>query len=156
MQENSFSDQNIDEPWLKNWLTQEISIMRELLSNLLQEEIALIMWDEMCWNQVIMERSLIIEKLKNLREQKKPLKESFIALFADLCKSNSECELKFLKEQVLALTEKTASQNMRNHKLFETYGPSLGKPLHERADHLPQPALQKAKRVRVITLDQEE
>lgn len=142
MNYSSISEENYQK--IKNWMEKEIGLMRELLSNFLEEELALVMWDEINWNKVISERMELIRRLKMLRQDPAFAKAPKIDL-------DEYFDLDLLHEQMTALTEKMALQNLRNKKLFKACGPNLGKPLPENwQQKLEKPA---KKRIRVTTIE---
>lgn len=127
---------------IKEWLKREIHIMRELLANLVQEELAILMRDERGWQHLFLERTSLVEALKKLHHASSQLGSS-----SEQAPEN-QCDLTSLKEQILSLTEKMLLQSKRNTKLFEVYGNHLGEPLKEY--YHPQ---KKPKSIQITTLD---
>jgi hypothetical protein len=121
-----------DSPWnvahdqLKDSMRKEIGIMREVLANMLQEELSMQLNDKGSLDHILTERSLMIERLGNLRlarlEATKKLEELGAAhqggrlLFEGDVNS---CEILSLSEQIMALTERMNAQNCRNNLLFQ-------------------------------------
>ena len=114
---------------LKNTLQMEISVMRELLSNLREEELALMNSNLSDWELVMARRSDMVINLQDLRNQRR------VATCAVLDKDQSpldipleqlispddeySCELTSLLDQLLALIERLNLQNCRNDQLFD-------------------------------------
>lgn len=112
---------------LKETLQKEISIMRELLSNMHQEEVFLLVNDQGSLNELLEQRSIIIEKLGFLRsyrlettqkiekivsKEKKPTPESMLPLEEEI-----STEILSLRDQLMALTEHMNRQQAQNQYL---------------------------------------
>jgi len=114
---------------LKKTLQLEISLMRELLSNLREEEVALMSSDLKDWDQVMARRSDMVFSLQELRIQRRAvtgqvLEEGEGPLdipLEELISPDDEdsCELASLLDQLLALIERLNLQNSRNDQLFD-------------------------------------
>jgi hypothetical protein len=117
---------------LKMIMKKEISMMREILANMHQEELNLNLGDQGGWTIVMQERSVLIERLGILREariqatqkledlvplstkrdKKTPL-EQLLALDEE-----AYSEILLLRDQISALLERINFQNARNQTLF--------------------------------------
>ena len=114
---------------LKNTLQLEISLMRELLSNLREEELALLSSNLKEWEQVMARRSDMVLHLQTLRNQRhaatsKVLEGEQYPLDVPLEKliapdDEDSCALTSLLDQLLALVERLNLQNCRNDQLFD-------------------------------------
>jgi flagellar biosynthesis/type III secretory pathway chaperone len=114
---------------LKKTLQLEISLMRELLSNLREEEVALMSSDLKDWGQVMARRSDMVLSLQELRIERRAvtgqvLEEGEGPLDIPLEKlispdDEDSCELASLLDQLLALIERLNLQNSRNDQLFD-------------------------------------
>lgn len=123
---------------LKNQITEslktEIFLMREVLANMQQEEIAITLLDKHSLNKTLQERFPLIEKLSTLRTIRVetckniqqlsckgpdgkflPIEQIFPSLTED------GMEVDFLSDQITALIEKINSQNSKNSLLMEKY-----------------------------------
>ncbi|MBS0628440.1 MAG: hypothetical protein JSS09_09555 [Verrucomicrobia bacterium] len=94
---------------LKESIQKEISLLRELLGNFLQEEMTLSRLDKSNWVRVMQERFTLTEEIKlirNIRDQQAfQLKEP-------------SCDILYLTEQLLALLQKIHEQTTRNENLL--------------------------------------
>ncbi|NGX45252.1 MAG: hypothetical protein K940chlam2_00397 [Chlamydiae bacterium] len=114
---------------LKKTLQLEISLMRELLSNLHEEELALMSSNRQDWDQVMKRRSDMVLNLQELRIQRRvatgevldrgesPLDVPLEQLIDP--DDEDSCELTSLLDQLLALIERLNLQNCRNDQLFD-------------------------------------
>jgi flagellar biosynthesis/type III secretory pathway chaperone len=113
-------------------MKKEISMMREILANMHQEEQNLLLGDQEGWNSVMKTRTALVERLGILRrarteatnkleeliptstkkEKKTPL-EQFLAL-----DDETYNEILLLRDQISALLERINFQNARNQTLF--------------------------------------
>jgi flagellar biosynthesis/type III secretory pathway chaperone len=115
---------------LQSSMKQEIGAMREMLANMRQEEHCLLEGDKTGWNQIMIERSSLLERLYELRSRRFHVteqletwaKESALP-FENLLHSEdvASCETLSMREQLTALIEKMNEQNMRNLSL-EAHG----------------------------------
>lgn len=115
---------------LKAALQQEISLMRELLTNLHQEELSLMLQDQGTQQQLILERGCMVEKLGLLRLSRNQKTEQIFELVGQQKTSSdfeqilphtdvASCEILSLRDQLMALTEKMNRQQSRNQHLTE-------------------------------------
>jgi flagellar FlgN protein len=116
---------------LKMIMKKEVSMMREILANMHQEELTLLLGDQGGWNTVVEQRSELIERLGNLRQarmqttqkleelvpaSKKEKKEPLEQLLA--LDDEAYSEILLLRDQISALLERINFQNARNQTLF--------------------------------------
>lgn len=111
---------------LNDALKIEIELMRELLSNLHQEELALLENDKHRWAAVMGERSDHVLNLKEIRRKRIQATEELAKLSASLGKKEilplheeASCEILSKLDQVFALLERINLQNCRNDALFD-------------------------------------
>lgn len=111
---------------LNSALKNEIELMRELLANLHQEELALLENDKHRWAQVMEERSDHIVNLKEIRHQRICATEdlsrhtTFVEKGEILpVQDERSCEIFSKLDQLLALLERINLQNCRNDVLFD-------------------------------------
>lgn len=111
---------------LNDALKIEIEVMRELLANLHQEELALLENDKRRWAKVIGERSDHVLSLKEIRNKRILATEELAKLSASLGKKEilplheeASCEILSKLDQVFALLERINLQNCRNDALFD-------------------------------------
>lgn len=128
---------------LKALMQKEIHIMREILANMHQEELCLLLNDKGSWNQVMQERSTLIERLSSLRSDRITMTEKIehmASLKTDTkspsleqilpAEDDATCEILSLRDQLMALIERMNTQNSRNEYLFHhvEYMPPLSLP----------------------------
>jgi hypothetical protein len=113
-------------------MQKEIELMREMLANLHQEELSLLMHDKANWSLLMQERSILIERLSALRlrriEATKKIDmiasgEKFLSLGEEI-----SSEIFTLRDQMMALIERTNLQSSQNETLYEQVGNLLGTP----------------------------
>lgn len=108
---------------LNTALRNEVELMREVLSNLHQEELALMENDRHQWAQVMEQRSDHVLTLKEIRHQRLKATEELAATQGkkDLLPLLEEesCEILSKLDQVFALLDRMNLQNCRNEVLFE-------------------------------------
>ncbi len=116
---------------LKSSMQKEITLMRDLLANLHQEELSLLMHDRTSWNQLMEERATIVQKLgpwrsarigatEKLVQHLSKEKNKGLSLEELLPPQNeSSCEILSLRDQLMALTERMNGQNCRNQTLYK-------------------------------------
>lgn len=117
---------------LKISMEKEISMMREILANMHQEELSLLTSDKTGWNLVMQKRFELVERLGSLRNARieatqkiqklasPDKKEADVPLDKLLPIENEESyEILMLRDQIMALTERMNFQNSRNENLFE-------------------------------------
>ena len=97
---------------LKMAMQREIAMMREILANMQKEELSLARQDKQLWNQILQERSQMMESLVLFR------KERMVA--AEELKNDTEIleDLSWMRDQMTALIEKLNVQNSRNQNLY--------------------------------------
>jgi hypothetical protein len=107
-------------------LEKEIRLMREILTTLHQEELALLENQMRRWKKVMRHHSDLILELKLLRDIRLALGKDLVELAAILGKEElfpheeeSSCEVLSLLDQCLALLSRINLQNCRNGALFE-------------------------------------
>ncbi len=129
---------NLFEPSSNNWqelhsklrdgLLREIFLMRELLSNLCQEEVSLILQDQGSLNQVLTLRSEMLEKLSLLRVHRLQTTEKIEKIASlehknpsleEILPPNEEIsvEILSLRDQLVSLTERMNRQQVQNQQL---------------------------------------
>ncbi len=111
---------------LNNALKYEIELMRELLSNLHQEELALLENDRHRWGKVMEQRSDHILSLKVIRHTRLKATEELAKLASDQGRKElipvydeGSCEILSKLDQIFALLDRINLQNCRNDVLFE-------------------------------------
>jgi hypothetical protein len=115
---------------LKEALQKEVHLMRELLSNLHQEELSLMFHDDGSLNHILQQRSQIVDRLSTLRlhriktteEIEKMVSSSPQAPSVDQLlppHEDSSSEILSLRDQLMSLTERMNKQNSLNVHLAE-------------------------------------
>lgn len=115
---------------LKTTMQKEISLMRELLANLHQEELSLMLQDHGTYRLLMNQRSDMVEKLGHLRVFRTKTTEQIFDMlgkkvtsadFEQILPDTEEisCEILNLRDQLMALTEKMNRQQSRNQHLTE-------------------------------------
>ena len=96
---------------IKQSMKKEVSLTRELLSNLIAEENSLLWQDKTTWNDIMHKRFDLTQSLKSFRKERKDL----------TCHLNEEnqCELSLLLDQLIPLIDKVNEQSVRNKYLME-------------------------------------
>ncbi|MBI2742327.1 MAG: hypothetical protein HYX48_00215 [Chlamydiales bacterium] len=139
-------------------MQKEVTLMRDLLTNLHQEELSLLMHDRNSWNQLMEERAGIIQRLGSWRlarmEAVKKLLPGRVQKEAPLeeilpSQDENSCEVLSLRDQIMALAERMNRQNSRNMTLSHQVENHLDLPPIQR--HYASAAPQKKKRASVIT-----
>jgi flagellar FlgN protein len=113
---------------LRDDLQKEIHLTRELLSNMRQEELSFILQDTGGLNQILQERSEMLEKLSTLRlhRQETTAKIEKIASakhknpsLEELLPPSEEIstEILSLSDQLMALTERMNRQHSQNQRM---------------------------------------
>ncbi len=115
---------------LRQTMQQEVSLMRELLANLHQEEVSLMLQDHGAYHSLVQQKSEMVERLSRLRL----FREKTIAHICEILgpKQNRfepeqilpdsdeiSCEIINLRDQIVALREKMSRQLSRNEHLTE-------------------------------------
>lgn len=116
---------------LKETMVKEIGLMREMLSNLYLEETVLLGKDRQAWSSLMQERGHMIAELKKFRlgrdlavktlselSLEEEIDESTLATL--LGNEQDLCEISFMLDQLVALTDKVNQQNSRNHALLDS------------------------------------
>lgn len=124
---------------LQTQMQREVYLMRELLSNMHQEEISLMLHDGGSLQQILQQRSFLLEELSSLRLNKLETLNQIEHITPYL---STPLEISSLGDQVTALNEKVHRQTTTNQRL--TSHP-------ERYYHLSETARPK-KKVAVATL----
>ena len=120
---------------LRDDLQKEIHLTRELLSNMHQEEVSLMLHDNGSLNQVLQQRSPMLEKLSSLRlhrqntlekiEKIAPCKNKHPSLDEILPPSDdTSTEILSLSDQLMALTERLNRQHTHNQHLTDHGDPT--------------------------------
>lgn len=104
---------------LKISLQKEIHIMRELLANMHLEELSLQFQDKKEWEQVMIERSHMVSRLKFVREARLLAMQDFEihSSFED----SDALEILSLRDQLLALAERMNLIRNRNEHLATVF-----------------------------------
>jgi hypothetical protein len=132
---------------LKECMKKEIGLMREVLANMHQEEVALIMFDKSGWTRTLQERFPLMQDLSSLRlkrdetvkimmnhfqmhheEKKIPMEKIFPSNHED------SCEILYLSDQILALVARMNAQNTKNEvltKKYDLYAPHVQNAFNE-------------------------
>lgn len=110
---------------LERTLKKEIGMMREVLANLHQEELALLERDTRSFLSVMKDRSDLVMQLISSRRKRLSASDSLEELAKsegrkELLPANEEssCEILTKLDQVIALLERINLQNCRNDALF--------------------------------------
>jgi hypothetical protein len=148
---------------IKLLMQQELSITRELLANMHQEELSLMLRDPGSLNQVMQQRSSMLERLSGLRVQRQQTTQKIYPLIEvqtarpsleEILPLNEEIsyEIFNLRDQLLALTERMNRQQHRNTHLEEHLDPR-GNPVYMQAQPLypPMPRPKKKQLLRLTT-----
>ncbi len=106
---------------LNRSMRKEIDLMREILSNMMQEEISLLNQDKSSWEDLMQGRFYLIEQVKVFRQDRINATNKLLILsdettFEKILAEEDEiaCEIVFLLDQLITLSEKINSQNLRN------------------------------------------
>jgi len=132
---------------LKEALQKEVYIMRELLANMDQEELSLLLNDQGSINELLEQRSRIIERLSSFRLCRIDATEKIEKIIAKgnvptterilPSEEDTSTEILSLRDQLMALTEQMNRQQTQNQYLIEH-------PDHTRI--APRESVQRAKR----------
>lgn len=93
----------------KESIQKEITLLRELLGNFLQEEMSLLKQDKTSWVQVMQDRFSLIEEIKQIRAARLPEESPG---------EEPSCDTLFLTDQLLALLQKIHHQTNHNENLL--------------------------------------
>jgi hypothetical protein len=129
------TEQNNLENWqslhvsLKDDLQKEIYLTRELLSNMHQEEVSLMLHDNGGLEQILQQRSQMLEKLSSLRLHRQETTQKIEKIVSahhapsldDVLPPHEEIstEILSLSDQLMALTERMNRQQSQNQRLAE-------------------------------------
>jgi len=107
-------------------LEKEIHLMREILANLHQEELALLESDFQRFEEIMAERSDFILQLKQQRQARMDTTAILTKIAVEQQRlellppeEESSCEVLTKLDQLIALSERTNLQNCRNDALFD-------------------------------------
>jgi len=139
------------------WLRKEIDMMREILGNMLQEEISLLQHDKEGWTKLMMHRAELYGKLCEARDkrleatrqafpQEKELPFEKLLAIGD---ANS-CDILVLRDQMIALIEKLNTQSSRNELLSKISQQGPGQ------EARPQPQPEKKGKISIATIPPEQ
>ncbi len=95
-------------------LENEVDLLREVLSNMIQEESSLLSYNKTAWQELMQNRFQLMQQLKVFR---KISQQNFIALKS----FELPCNITLLLDQLLALFNKINYQHVRNHMLAENF-----------------------------------
>jgi len=135
---------------LKVSMQKEIAMMREILANMHQEEISLLMQDKDALDQVLQERSFMVERLGIFRKERILTSEKIEHLI--LPPLEKDCEVVAMGEQIAALTERMNFQKCRNENLLS----ELKKLGRLPSSTVPFPQSSKPKKISIATIDKNE
>ncbi|MBX9924508.1 MAG: hypothetical protein K2Y01_10395 [Rhabdochlamydiaceae bacterium] len=93
-------------------LENEVDLLREVLSNMIQEESSLLNCDKSAWQELMQTRFQLMQQLKIFRQTSQE------HLFA-VSSLEMPCNISLLLDQLLALFGKISFQQIRNHMLIE-------------------------------------
>jgi hypothetical protein len=95
-------------------LENEVDLLREILSNMIQEESSLLSCNKAAWQELMQNRFQLMQQLKAFR---KTSQQHLISLEA----LEIPCNISLLLDQLLALFGKISFQQIRNHMLIENF-----------------------------------
>ncbi len=109
---------------LKKAMEKEIDLMREILSNMMQEETSLLNQNKPLWEELMQSRFHLIEQVKIFRQDRMRATNKLLALsdektFEKILSDGEEiaCDVVFLLDKLISLSEKINTQNTRNQTL---------------------------------------
>lgn len=121
-------------------MKKEVGLMREVLANMHQEEVSLIMFDRTGWTHTMQDRFPLIQRLSSLRKSRLETTQSMEDILSSgkkmplekiLPESQQEsCEIFYLSDQILALTERMNIQHTKNESLMKNYELYINSPAH--------------------------
>lgn len=130
---------------LTSYMKKEIGLMREVLANMHQEEVALVMFDRKSLNQTLQERFPLVQRLSSLRLSRLEtthIIENLLSPSSTRKKlpieqilpehQQESCELLYLTEQIVALVERMNVQSTKNESLMKNYEIFSNSPAHFR------------------------
>jgi hypothetical protein len=105
-------------------LKQEIVAMREMLSNMHQEELSLLAKDRKAWTLVMMQRANLLARLSEVRTERLAATQRLESIKKRLSPSfkDENCEIISMRDQLTALVEKMNQQNLRIQSLEDHDG----------------------------------
>jgi flagellar biosynthesis/type III secretory pathway chaperone len=133
---------------IKDLMKAEIRLMRELLSNMHQEEVALILFDKNGWTMTLQQRFSLMQSLASLRQHRQEVTYTLTDGSGKSCQGRQKLpalndedsiELALLAEQVLTLAQKVHEQNSKNQLQMHNFEGPAKAPEHL-AIPLPHPA----------------
>lgn len=140
---------------LNQSLEKEIHLMREVLSNLHQEEMALLEKNQAKWKKVMRQRSDLVVDLSRQRLHRMEATVELTKCCVRLGRQEmlphdeeSSCEILTKLDQIFALLDRTNLQNCRNSALFEQEREKGNYPL---LCPFPHPLQKSRKKTRVAT-----
>ncbi len=98
---------------LKALMQKEIHLMREMLTNMHQEETSLRSNDKSGWAQALSERAQILRILSPLREERIQITK----IIEKTVPKTDDCEIVSMCEQLMTLIQKVNTQNILNERL---------------------------------------
>lgn len=115
---------------LRKTMQKEVSLMRELLANLHQQEVSLMLQDLGTYNLLLQQRSDMVEHLSHLRVFREKTTEHICDILGSQKRQHDleqilpetdelSCEIVNLRDQLMALTDKMNRQQSRNQHLAE-------------------------------------
>ena len=106
---------------LKKSMEKEIDLMREILSNMRQEEVTLLDQDKTSWEALMQSRFLLIEQVKVFRQDRMNATHKLLTIsdektFEKILSDSEEiaCDVVFLLDQLIALSEKDRKSTRLN------------------------------------------
>jgi hypothetical protein len=111
---------------LQQTLQKEVSMMRELLANMHQEELSLLLNDHGTLSQLLHERTLLVDRLSSLRTTRLNTAEKIEKITGTQSpeqmfplEEESSMEILSLRDQLMALTEQMNRQKNQNQYLTD-------------------------------------
>ena len=111
---------------LQQTLQKEVSMMRELLANMHQEELSLLLNDQGSLSQLLHDRTQLIDHLSTLRTTRLETAERIEKMTGDKTpeqmfpiEEESSMEILSLRDQLMALTEQMNRQKSQNQYLID-------------------------------------
>ncbi len=90
---------------IKESIEREIALLRSVLGNLSEEALSLAAGDRKKWNDVMQERYILLEKIKEVRRERGPWESS---------SPPSSCDILFLTDKLFALLHKLQEEMRQN------------------------------------------
>lgn len=95
---------------LKELLKKEVSLSRELLSNMRQEEVSLILHDQGSLNETLHQRSHLLQQLNALRLHKVETTQKIAELLTAPMEESHAIEIASLKDQLESITTRMTQE----------------------------------------------